>query len=221
MAKSHQDVKEALPTESDFGNRIKSLRQARQWTLEQVAESSGLSISTLSKIENGQVSASFDTLVKIANAYHLSFGELFSSQLPVEAPPTPAVPPISGRRTFTRAGEGLAFTTDNYGYNVHSAELTHKGMIPLIMQIKAREVPAKAEWSSHEGEEFIYVTQGVTELHTAWYAPLRLETGDSAYIDSTMPHAFISLSEEDAHILSICMTQRLFFKEGTVGIPAE
>lgn len=221
MAKRDEAVtKESLPTELDFGARIKAMRQTRHWTLEQLAESSGLSISALSKIENGQVSASFDTIVKIAHAYDLTFGELFTEQPPSEPAAQPAAPsPISGRRTFTRAGKGLAFTTDHYKYDVHAADLTHKGMIPLIMQIKAREVPPRAEWSSHDGEEFIYVTRGVTLLHTAWYAPLRLETGDSAYIDSTMPHAFISLGDEDATLLSICLTQRLHFKEGTVGIP--
>lgn len=64
MAKYNQDTQEDLPGESDFANRIKSLRQARQWTLELVAENSDLSISTLSKIENGQMSASFDSLKK-------------------------------------------------------------------------------------------------------------------------------------------------------------
>ncbi|HEY0208941.1 XRE family transcriptional regulator [Acerihabitans sp.] len=223
MARSKQDDttgKEALPNELDFGARIKTMRQDRGWTLEHLADSSGLSISALSKIENGQVSASFDTIVKIAHAYELSFGELFTEQTPVARTPAP-LPPISGRRTYTRAGMGLTFTTPQYKYNVHSSELTHKGMIPLVMQISAREAPPREEWSSHEGEEFIYVARGVTLLHTAWYAPLRLETGDSAYIDSTMPHAFISLGAEDAMILSICMTQRLYFKEGTVGVPPE
>ena len=219
MAKTKQDDSAGMPNELDFGARVKTMRQQRGWTLEHLAENSGLSISALSKIENGQVSASFDTIVKIAHAYDLTFGELFTEQAPSVRVSAVPVGPISGRRTFTRAGKGLTFNTPHYKYNVHSSELTHKGMIPLIMQISAREVPPQNEWSSHEGEEFIYVTQGVTVLYTAWYAPLTLEIGDSAYIDSTMPHAFISAGEEDAVILSICLTQRLHFKEGTVGAP--
>ncbi|WP_413724943.1 helix-turn-helix domain-containing protein [Sodalis sp. RH16] len=221
MARNKQEDATGMPNELDFGARMKTMRQERAWTLEQLAEKSGLSISTLSKIENGQVSASFDTIVKIAHAYDLTFGELFTEQAPANSPSTLPVAPISGRRTFTRAGKGLTFNTPNYKYNVHSSELTHKGMIPLIMQISARQVPPRNEWSSHEGEEFIYVTHGVTVLYTAWYAPLTLETGDSAYIDSTMPHAFISASDEEATILSICLTQRLHFKEGMVGVPAD
>lgn len=192
-----------------FGSHIKSLRQERKWTLEQLSAKTGLSISAISKIENGQVSASFDTRVKIGHAFGQSFGQLH------RMPQTRQV--ATGRRTFTRAGEGMRFHTAAYDYNVHSTELTFKGMIPLVMRIKAREVAPIEEWSSHEGEEFIYVTGGTVELHTEFYAPLRLSAGDSAYIDSTMRHAFVSVDDNDAEMLSICMTERLQFPEGVVG----
>lgn len=120
---------------------------------------------------------------------------------------------------FTRSGAGQPFTTAYYEYNVHSSELVQKGMIPLVMRIRTRTLPPKDKWSSHDGEEFISVTSGETILHTAYYAPLRLKTGDSAYIGSTMPHAFVSVGEDDAEILSICMTERLFFDQVSVGKP--
>ncbi|CAM5761400.1 hypothetical protein LMIY3S_00126 [Labrys miyagiensis] len=192
-----------------FGTHVKALRRERNWTLEQLSANSGLSISALSKIENEQVSASFDTRVKIAHAFGQSFGQLHR--------PVHSQQVAMGRRTFTRAGEGMTFHTAAYDYNVHSVELTLKGMIPLIMRIKARSVPPVEEWSSHDGEEFIYVTAGTVELHTEFYTPLRLSIGDSAYIDSTMRHAFVSVGDHDAQILSICMTERLQFAEGFVG----
>jgi len=195
--------------ELTFGGRIKVMRRNQKWTLEQLSAKSGLSISALSKIENGQVSASFDTIVKIAHAFGRSFGEIIQ-------PASPRVSP-AGRRTSTRAGQGLKFHTSSYDYDVHSAELTRKGMIPLVMRIRARTVMPLDEWSSHDGEEFIYVTAGTVDLHTEFYAPLRLSTGDSAYIDSTMRHSFVSVGERDAALLSICMTERLHFAEGTVG----
>lgn len=194
-----------------LGARLKAMRQEKRWTLEQLAELSGLSISTLSKIENEQVSASFDTIVKIAHAHGFSFAELFAGQK------VPTHQSVAGRRTFTRAGQGLTFTTPYYDYNVHSSDLTRKGMIPLVMRINSRAVPPRSEWSSHDGEEFIYVTRGTAELHTEYYAPLRLNTGDSAYIDSTMRHAFITVGDEEAEMLSICMTELLFFDDVPVG----
>lgn len=209
--KSATDATEAASSSGSLGPRLKAMRQEKRWTLEQLAELTGLAISTLSKIENEQVSASFDTIVKIAHAYGFSFTEFFSGQK------APSRQSVAGRRTFTRAGQGLSFTTPNYDYNVHSSDLTRKGMIPLIMRIKARQVPPPLEWSNHEGEEFIYVTRGTAELHTEYYAPLRLGPGDSAYIDSTMRHAFIAVGDEDAEMLSICMTELLFFDDVAVG----
>lgn len=202
-------------TDQDFGVRVKDLRLARKWTLERLAEMSSVSISALSKIENGQVSASFDTIVKIAHAFGLTFAEFFT---PGSAEPARDAASVAGRRTYTYQGKGLPFSSDYYDYQVHSAELVHKGMIPLVMVIKTREVLPRKDWSTHDGEEFIYVVGGVTELHTAYYAPLKLSAGDSAYIDSTMPHCFVSIGNEDAKILSICMTERLTFNEVSVGV---
>jgi len=201
-------------TDRDFGVRVKDLRSARRWTLERLAEMSTVSISALSKIENGQVSASFDTIVKIAHAFGLTFAELFAS---AAIDPGEEIPSIVGRRTYTLEGNGLPFSTDYYDYQVHSAELIHKGMIPLVMTIKTREVLPRKDWSTHDGEEFIYVIGGTTVLHTAYYAPLKLSAGDSAYIDSTMAHCFVSIGDEDARILSICMTERLMFNDVPIG----
>jgi transcriptional regulator with XRE-family HTH domain len=200
---------EAGTSVAGLGRRVRELRRQNGWTLESLGRKSDLSISALSKIENEQVSASFDTIVRIARAFDLTFEEFFRSPSPLQ--------PVLGRRTTTKRNMGIPFSTPNYDYEVHSADLTHKGMIPLVMRIRARQVPPLAEWSSHGGEEFIYVTAGSVELHTEFYAPAPLGTGDSAYIDSSMRHFFISTSREDATMLSICMTESLTFNDVVIG----
>jgi len=202
----------ALTNEKDFGMRIKAIRLAREMTLEQVAEVSSVSISTLSKIEKGQVSASFDTIAKIAGAFDYSLAELFAQDLPQV--PVAAVA-IQGRRTYTLAGKGLMFTNPWFHYEVHAAELLVKGMIPVVMRIETRELPPREAWSEHEGEEFIYVLSGCVIVHTLFYTPLRLNQGDSAYIDSTMAHTFVRESDDDASLLSICLTEKLDFSAET------
>jgi transcriptional regulator with XRE-family HTH domain len=205
----------------DLGACIRELRQEKRWTLEKLAETSGLSISAISKIENGQVSTSFDTLVKIAHGFGLTFAELFSVYDHRSITKSEQRQSISGRRAYTPSDEGVPFASEYYDYSVHSSELVHKGMIPLVMRIRTRELPPRSVWSTHDGEEFIYVTKGETVLHTAYYSPLRLGVGDSAYIDSIMPHAFVSTGEGDAELLSICMTERLQFDQVTIGMPPE
>lgn len=201
----------------NLGAHIKHLRQQKRWTLETLGEASGLSISALSKIENAQVSTSFDTLVKIAHGLGMPVAELFESTERSAAPGPDSPKSYSARRVSTRSGQGQPFASDYYDYEVHSCDLLHKGMIPLVMKIRTREVPPRGDWSVHDGEEFIFVVSGELELHTSLYSPLLLKAGDSAYIDSTMGHAFVSKSKEDAVMLSVCLTERLQFNDEVVG----
>jgi len=194
-----------------IGARIRALRRERGWTLQALGRRADVSISALSKIENNVVSASFDTLLKIARGLDASFETLLG-----EAAPGPA-----SRLTTTRAGSGLPFETDRYRYRVMSGEIRQKHMIPLHMEVKARTISEATEWSTHEGEEFIYILRGPIELHTEFYEPRRLDTGDSAYFDSQMRHTFVSLGEGHGEMLSICFSRGLFFPEpaGGAGTP--
>jgi len=200
-------------TPQEIGQRIRALRRDRQWTLQGLSRRSKVSISALSKIENAQVAASFDTLLRIARGFGLGFDAMLN--------PAPAGRP-SGRLTLTRRGKGVYFSTDMYVYEVHSAERRRKHMIPLHMEIKARQLSDLSRWSSHEGEEFIYVLRGSIELHTELHAPTLLSPGDSAYIDSKMPHAFLNRGKGKAEMLSLCFRRdmKLPRAESGNGAPA-
>jgi transcriptional regulator with XRE-family HTH domain len=184
---------------SQIGNRLKAMRKGRGWTLQQLSRRSNVSISALSKIENSQVAASFDTLLKIAGGLDTTFEALLGQG---------AAPPV-GRLVTTRKGQGVVFQTDRYVYEVMSSELRQKRIIPLRMQVNARSIGDGDMWSSHDGEEFIYILKGPIALHTEFYEPLRLETADSAYFDSRMRHAFVNLGRRPAEVLSICASKGL------------
>jgi transcriptional regulator with XRE-family HTH domain len=64
--------------------RIKRLRQQRQWTLEQLAEASGVSRSMLSQIERRTVNPTFSVAYRIAHALGMSLGELVDAEVPTE-----------------------------------------------------------------------------------------------------------------------------------------
>jgi len=192
-------------TPQEIGQRIKALRSGRQWTLQALSRRSKVSISALSKIENAQVAASFDTLLRIARGFGLGFDAMLNAT-PSGRPPGRRP---SGRITLTRGGAGLFFSTDMYEYEVHSAELRRKHMIPLHMEVKAHRLSELTRWSSHEGEEFIYVLKGRIELHTEFHPPALLDAGDSAYIDSKMRHAFLNRGRGKAEMLSLCFSREV------------
>lgn len=176
----------------DLGARVRELRRARDWTLEQAAQKAGLARSTLSKIENGQMSPTYDAVKKLAAGLGLSVPQLF----------TPAASPqVNGRRAITRAGEGTAHLTTTYEHELLAETLTRKKMLPYRARIRARDFAEFDGWVRHEGEEFLYVLTGIVRLYTEFYEPVDMRRGDSAYYDATMGHNVISVSADDATIL--------------------
>ena len=62
----------------NLGARVRELRKERGWTLEQAAGHAGLARSTLSKIENGQMSPTYEALKKLAEGLAISVPQLFT-----------------------------------------------------------------------------------------------------------------------------------------------
>ena len=175
-----------------LGERIREIRRQNSWTLEDVSRQTGLARSTLSKIENGQMSPTFEAVQKLAAGLGIDVPQLFR---PASEPGSP------GRRDVTRAGEGRSHPTATYEHELLCTALTKKRMIPFKSRIHARSFEDFSGWVRHEGEEFLLVLEGAIHLYTEHYEPLQLNTGDSVYYDSGMGHACISISPEDALIL--------------------
>ncbi len=179
---------------NQVGARLKEIRRTLDRTLAEVSQATGVSISNLSKIENNQISPSFDIMKRICDGLGVTIEDFVR-------PGTKSV--VSGRKTTTRRGEGDYFTSGQYEYRAHASELSRKGMVPLEIVVHARSVEEFDHWSQHRGEEFVYVLSGAIEVHTEHYAPFRLERGESAYFDSSMRHLYVTVSKEDAKVLSV------------------
>ena len=88
---------------NQLGERLRRLRKQTGWTLQELSRHSGVSLSTLSKIENSQVAPTFDTLVKAARGLGIGFEALLAEPAPTEPPPVISRP-AAGRLMVTRAG---------------------------------------------------------------------------------------------------------------------
>lgn len=180
------------------GRALRALRKRKNWTLAEVGLRTGLPVSTLSKIENGKMSLSYDKLARLSAGLEIDIAQLF------EAGAATPSSTISGRRIVTRAGAGLAIQTENYSHLYPAADLLSKRFIPIIAELHARSLAEFGELIRHPGEEYAYVLEGILELHTDLYAPTRLEAGDSIYFDSGMGHAYIAVGAGRCRVLSIC-----------------
>lgn len=176
----------------NLGPRVRELRKSRGWTLEQAANQAGLARSTLSKIENGQMSPTYEALKKLATGLEISVPQLFTQ---------PQNGQINGRLSVTKSGEGTAHATVTYEHELLGETLTNKRMLPYRARIRARGIDEFDGWVRHDGEEFLLVLTGVIRLYTEFYEPIEMRRGDSAYYDASMGHNVISTSDEDATIL--------------------
>ena len=189
---ARESGEDTMPEPVDLGSRVRELRKARDWTLEQAANQAGLARSTLSKIENGQMSPTYEALKKLAVGLEISVPQLFTP---------PVKGQVNGRMAITKQGEGSRTITGTYEHELLSASLTKKQMLPYRARVRARKFDEFDGWVRHDGEEFLYVLTGTIQLLTEFYEPVEMRRGDSAYYDATMGHNVLSTSEDDATIL--------------------
>lgn len=176
----------------ELSARVRELRKAKGWTLEHAAQKAGLARSTLSKIENDQMSPTYDALKKLAVGLGISVPQLFT--------PTQSTR-VTGRMAMQRAGESPVQITTTYEHELLAPAISRKDMLPYRARIRARGMEEFDGWVRHEGEEFLYVLTGQIRLFTEFYEAVEMSRGDSAYYDASMGHNVISISAEDATIL--------------------
>lgn len=191
------------------GAALKRLRQQRGLTLAEVAGRVGLPVSSLSKMENDKAAITFGKLMDLSEALDVDIVELIGA-----APPPVSKVDGATRRSITRAGDGQAIETDRGNYLYPAAELLYKKFVPIVGDVFAKNIDLYGEYSSHEGDEYVYVLEGTLALHFEIYAPAVLEVGDSVYFDSAMKHAYIAVGDEPCRILSICATEDPRFSRG-------
>ena len=159
------------------------------------AQAAGLARSTLSKIENGQMSPTYDTILSLAEGLDVDIADLVTGGRGQS---------VNGRKAVTRKGQGIVHRTPQYDYEMLCTDIANRQFVPLMAEVKARSIHSFDGMISHPGEEFVYVLRGRITLHTEFYAPTPLDTGDCCYFDSTMGHALINQTDEPATVLWIC-----------------
>ncbi|ELR65610.1 Putative transcriptional regulator [Photobacterium marinum] len=175
-----------------LGKRLKEIRVAHGLTLEEASKRTGLARSTLSKIENEQISPTFQAMQKLAGGLEIDIPQLFAPPKQIRA---------TGRRDITRIDEGKPHPTTTYEHELLATQLTNKKMMPFKSRVRARRFEDYSDWIRHDGEEFLLVLFGEIIFYSEFYEPVNLKEGDSVYYDATMGHMLVSVSNEDAHIL--------------------
>jgi DNA-binding XRE family transcriptional regulator len=176
-----------------LGNVIRDLRLKDNLTIAEVAAQAGISRGMVSKIENGQVSTSLETLSKIAQALGVSLAHLFRHyNMP------------SGGAQLVKNGAGMEVvrrgTKRGHTYHLLAYDQgPRKAFEPfLITMDDASEVFPTFE---HPGTEFIYMLKGKIEYRHGRQTYV-LEPGDSLTFRGDIPHGPERLIELPIHFLS-------------------
>ena len=192
-----------------LGDCLRAIRAKRGMTLAEVSAVSGLARSTLSRVESGQLSLTYDKLVQLSHGLRIDLAELLSS--PKDATPNATLT----RRTFTPTGNGKTLTVGDTVYRYMCTEMSAKRMTPMVADIHARTLEEANGLLAHPGEEFTYVLAGTVELHTEFYEPLLLEAGACVYFDSTMRHTYLAPKGAPGKILCVCSVDTTTAPHGT------
>jgi transcriptional regulator with XRE-family HTH domain len=181
---------------------LKNLRKRNRWTLADVAKRTGIAPSTLSRIENDQISPTYDMLLRLGRGLSIDLSQLLSAAQ-AEVPSDQA-----GRRSVNRILDGEMVPMPNHTLRYLSNDLLNKQMTPILSEYRARSLEEFGPLMRHDGEEFLFVPEGELELHTECYAPLVLKAGESIYFDSRMGHGYVARGTETCRALSMCTVPR-------------
>ncbi|MFH5776953.1 helix-turn-helix domain-containing protein [Paracoccus broussonetiae] len=178
-----------------IGRVVRDLRKRQRMTGSDLAAQTGLSIGMLSKIENGVISSSLNTLQALANALRVPLIQLFSGY----AEPRGAMHVKSGEgveieRQGTRAGHQYHLL-GHIGSN-------NSGVVVEPYLINLTTESDRFPTFQHEGIEMLYMLEGTVGYRHGEQI-YRLEPGDTLLFDADSPHGPVDLIELPARYLSI------------------
>ena len=182
----HFEEKESPDTVESVGERIKKIRETEGISLEDLSSRTGFPVELLSQIENRTVSPQIGTIIKLAKSLKTVFGTLTAE----EGEKPYSIVRQSERKVVSRPA---AQKGHHYTYMSLASDVKGRHMESFIVKLEP-ETPDQ-ELSIHEGEEFIYVLEGIVSLKIGADA-FELEPGDSVYYLSTTPHLIAAKSGE-------------------------
>ncbi|GGS98305.1 helix-turn-helix domain-containing protein [Streptomyces chromofuscus] len=163
------------------GPRLRRIRKEREVTLAGLSEATGISVSTLSRLESGLRKPSLELLLPIAQAHQVPLDELVGAP-PVSDPRVRAKPIVRHGRTY------LPLTRQPGGLQAYKI---------VVPQQQADPSPR-----THEGYEWLYVMSGKLRVVLGDHDVV-LVAGEAAEFDTRVPHWFGSTGEGPVEFLSL------------------
>ncbi len=184
-----------------IGEKIQSLRIAKEISIQELAERTGLAEEQISRIETNVDIPSLAPLIKIARALGVRLGTFLDDVTDESG----AVICRKGKSDTSISFSNNAIDARQHMcYHSLSRSKTDRHMEPFIVDILPDQ-NSQFNLSAHEGEEFIMVLEGTVEINYGKNT-YRLEKGDTIYYDSIIPHHVHAFQGQAAQILAVIYT---------------
>jgi transcriptional regulator with XRE-family HTH domain len=193
-----EDLTGEIPAEprrgvEDIGQRIRKIREEKGLPLEELSRLTGFDVQFLASLEKNEAQPQLGTVIKLSKALDSAFGRLISGV----GDKLYSITRKNERRTISRSTSKTG-KKQVYTYKSLAPDVKGRHMEALMVQL---DIDPDKEISVHDGEEFIFVLDGIVALEIG-DDKFELEPGDSVYYLSTTPH-HIAAKSGKATILAV------------------
>lgn len=189
-----------MDTSKIVGEKIQSLRKSQSISIEELAQRSGLAVEQIERIESNTDLPSLAPLIKIARVLGVRLGTFLDDQDETG----PAICRKAEAKDSISFSNNAIQSRKHMEYHSLSKSKADRHMEPFIIDVAATQ-DSDFVLSSHEGEEFIMILEGVMEISYGKNTYI-LEEGDSIYYDSIVPHHVHAFEGQAAKILAVVYT---------------
>lgn len=170
-----------------LAQKIKKLRVDQGLSQAKLAERAGFARSTLSKIENGILSPTFEILLKIAHGFGLELTEFLHQENEHG---------LTGRMVVTKGTPETMVDGHTSRLSPLASQLKNPKFQSYVAEFTCSDIEKFGPWNSHPTQDFLFVLSGTLIFHSEGYEKIALESGDSVHFDGKMRHACLTLPAE-------------------------
>ena len=175
-----------------IGKVINKLRKERKMTLVELAEKSGVALATLSRMENGKMTGTLESHMKICEALGLALPDLYKN----------LCSPKKAVDIHTKKSPAEVFVHDKKSSEeILTSKVSNKKMMPLLIKIN-KGGKTHTEEARPGIEKFIYVLEGRIEVDIG-EEKYNLMKGDTLYFEALAPHSFKNISNNESRLLCV------------------
>jgi len=174
------------------GEIVHKLRKSRKMTLLELSNESGVALATLSRMENGKMTGTLESHMRICKALEINLPDLYRDLA------------ASKKAVELRPGTPRAdiFARDNKAVSeILASNFMNKKMMPVLIKI-GKSGRTHGEETRSGVERFVYVLEGKVEavIGENKYSMVK---GDTLYFESSLPHHFRNTGPGEARLLSV------------------